>query len=95
MFGDMKQHGFDLEDAYLRDFMRLSRLTLAVCLLFVWLVATGEHVLLTNQTAEIDRTDRHDLSILRLGWNFIERRLALNDPIPLTFVPTFCSVSGG
>jgi len=95
MFGDMKQHGFDLEDTYLRDFMRLSRLTLAVCLLYVWLVATGEHVLLTNQMAEIDRTDRHDLSILRLGWDFIERRLALDDPIPLTFVPNFCSVSGG
>ena len=45
MFGDMKGHGFDLEHSRLRHFLRLSRLTLAVCLLYVWLVATGEHVL--------------------------------------------------
>jgi len=94
MFGDMKGHGFDLEDTCLRDFLRLSRLTLAVCLLYSWLVAIGEHVLVTNQTHEIDRTDRRDLSILRLGWDFIERRLALDDPIPAFFVPNFCSVSG-
>ena len=33
MFGDMKKHGFDLEMTHLRHFLRLSRLTMAVCLL--------------------------------------------------------------
>ncbi len=95
MFGDMKEHGFDLEATYRRDFLRLSRLTLAVCLLYLWLVATAEHVLTTNQAHQVDRTDRRDLSILRLGWDFIERCLALDDPIPASFIPNFCSVSGG
>ncbi len=95
MFGDMKGHGFDLEASHLRHFLRLSRLTLAVCLLYVWLVATGEHVIATKQTGEVDRNDRRDLSIFRIGWDFIERRFALHDPIPIFFVPNFCSVSGG
>jgi hypothetical protein len=95
MFGDMKGHGFDLEATYLRHFLRLSRLTLAVCLLYLWLVATGERVMSDNLANEIDRTDRRDLSIFRIGWDFIERRLALDDPIPITFTPNFCSVSGG
>lgn len=95
MFGDMKGHGFDLEATHLRHFLRLSRLTLAVCLLYLWLVATGEHLIATHQTHEVDRTDRRDLSIFRLGWDFIERRLALDDPLPIMFVPNFCSVSGG
>ncbi len=95
LFGDLKGHGFDLEDTYLRDFLRLSRLTLAVCLLYLWLVATAEQVLVNNQTHIIDRTDRRDLSIFRIGWDFIERRLALDDPLPLSFIPNFCSVSGG
>jgi hypothetical protein len=95
MFGDMKGHGLDLEDTHLRHVLRLSRLTLAVCLLYLWLVATGEHVLLTHQVDEVDRSDRRDLSIVRIGWDFIERRLALDDPFPLTFLPNFCSVSGG
>jgi len=95
MFGDMKGHGFDLEATYLRHFLRLSRLTLAVCLLYLWLVATGEHVVATNQAHEVDRTDRRDLSIFRIGCDFIERRLALDDPVPVAFIPNFCSVSGG
>lgn len=106
MFGDMKKHGFDLEASHLRHFLRLSRLTLAVCLLYLWLVAMAEHVITTHQTSDIDRSDRRDLSLFRLGWDFVERRLALFDPIPPVTIPSFClppgrslsnlcSVSGG
>jgi len=95
MFGDMKKHGFDLEASHLRHFLRLSRLTLAVCLLYLWLVALAEHVLTAGLTAEIDRSDRHDLSLFRLGWDFLERRLALFDPIPSVSIPNFSLVSGG
>ncbi len=94
LFGDLKQHGFDLEATHLRHFLRLSRLTLAVCLLYLWLVATGHHVLASNLLSHVDRSDRCDLSIFRLGWDFIERCLALNDPIPIALIPNFCSVSG-
>jgi hypothetical protein len=95
MFGDMKAHGFDLEASHLRHFLRLSRLTLAVCLLYLWFVALAEHVLTFGLSAEVDRSDRQDLSIFRLGWDFLERRLALGDPIPSVSVPNFCLVSGG
>ena len=95
MFGDMKKHGFDLEASHLRHFMRLSRLTFAICLLYLWLVALAEHIILSKLTDEIDRTDRRDLSIFRLGWDFLERRLALGDPIPSVSVPNFCLMSGG
>ena len=94
MFGDMKKHGFDLEASHLRHFQRLSRLTLAVCLLYLWLIAMAEHVIRAGFTREIDRSDRRDLSIFRLGWDFLERRLALFDPIPSVFVPNFCLMSG-
>ncbi len=90
MFGDMKKHGFDLEASHLRHFLRLSRLTLAVCLLYLWLVAMAEHVILTHQAHEVDRHDRRDLSLFRLGWDFVERRLALFDPIPIVALPNFC-----
>ncbi|MCZ7542189.1 MAG: IS4 family transposase [Anaerolineae bacterium] len=94
LFGDLKGHGFDLEATHLQHFLRLSRLTLAVCILYVWLVAVGEHTIASHQTDAVDRHDRRDLSVFRLGWDFIERCLALDDPVPLTFVPNFCSVSG-
>ena len=95
MFGDMKKHGFALEASHLRHFLRLSRLTLAVCLLYLWLVALAEHVITHQLTHELDRADRRDLSLFRLGWDFLERRLALFDPIPSVALPNFCLMSGG
>ena len=95
MFGDMKKHGFDLEASHLRHFLRLSRLTLAVCLLYLWLVAMAEHVITTHQTDVVDRHDRRDLSLFRLGWDFVERCLALFDPLPTVALPNFCLMSGG
>lgn len=94
MFGDLKKHGFDLEASHLRHFLRLSRLTLAVCLLYLWLVALAEHVITFRLSSEVDRSDRQDLSIFRLGWDFLERRLALHDPIPSVSLPNFCLMSG-
>ncbi len=94
MFGDLKAHGFDLEASHLRRFLRLSRLTLAVCLLYVWLVAVGEHMICIGQTDLVTRHDRVDLSIFRLGFDFVDRCFTLHDPIPNAFIPNFCSVSG-
>lgn len=94
MFGDMKGPGFDLEASRLRHFLRLSRLTLAGCLVYLWLVALGDHVLRAHLLALVVRSDRRDLSVFRLGWDFLERCLALADPFPDLFIPNFCSVSG-
>lgn len=93
MFGDMKKHGFDLEASHLRSFVRLSRLTLAVALLYLWLVALGEYVHVHRLWTLIDR-QRADLSIFRWGWDFLEHCLSLDDPIPVVSLPNFCSVSG-
>jgi hypothetical protein len=95
MFGDMKGHGFDLETSHLRAFLRLSRLALAVALLYVWLSALGEHLLQTNQTHLVDRHDRRDLSIFRLGLDIIWRCITLDDPFPPFSFSNFCSLSGG
>ena len=94
MFGDMKGHGFNLELSRFRTPDRLSRLTLAVCILYVWLVTTGEYVLHNQFHGEVDRNDRQDLSIFRLGWDWLERRLTFDDPIPILFRPSFCLVYG-
>lgn len=85
MFGDFKRHGFDLESTHLRHFRRLSRLTLAVALLYVWLVAYGSYLIKTGQRSLVDRSDRRDLSLFRIGYDMIERRLARTLSIPVSF----------
>jgi hypothetical protein len=85
MFGDFKKHGFDLESTMLRHFLRLSRLTLAVALLYVWLISVGGRTIREGLRHLVDRVDRRDLSIFQIGLRFIERRLtnALPFHIPL------------
>ncbi len=85
MFGDMKKHGFDLEQTMLRHFQRLSRLTLAVAILYVWLVSVGTRTIRSGLRHLVDRSDRRDLCIFQIGLRFIERSLtnALNFQIPL------------
>jgi len=41
LHGDIKDHGFDLESTMLHDFLKLSRLTLAVAFLYVWTISVG------------------------------------------------------
>ena len=89
MFGDLKGHGFNLEDSHLRHFLRLSRLTLAVVLLHVWLVTAGSRAIKNRQRSLVDRIDRQDFSIFRIGYNMAERWLANMQPFSISFVPYF------
>lgn len=75
MFGDMKKHGFDLECSMLHSFIRLSRLTLAVAFLYVWLVSFGGSTIHQGLRHLVDRKNRRDLSIFQIGLRLIERRL--------------------
>ena len=84
MFGDMKKHGFDLEQTMLQHFQRLSRLTLAVVLLYVWLVSIGTRTIHAGLRHLVDRKDRRDLCIFQIGFRFIERRLTNSLPVSVT-----------
>lgn len=66
MFGDMKKHGFNLESTMLHTFQRLSRLTLAVTYLYVWLVSVGTRTVHAGLRQLVDRNDRCSLSFKSL-----------------------------
>lgn len=76
MFGDFKGHGCDLESSHIRDDEKLDRLTLAVVLLYLWLVAFGSKVIKRGLRYLVDRRDRRDLSIYRIGLDMVERLIA-------------------
>lgn len=80
LFADLKGHGFDLESSHLRSFLHLSRLTLAVVMLYVWLVCEGTQALLTGHVARVDRHDRRDLSFFRIGLELVEQAITWLEP---------------
>jgi hypothetical protein len=84
MFGDLKRHGFDLESTMLHHANRLSCLTLAVVLMYVWSVSTGARTIHEGRRQLVDRIDRRDLSIFQIGLRFIERQLINALPLHLS-----------
>jgi len=89
LFGDCKGHGFDLESSQLRSFLHLSRLTLAVMLLYVWLVSEGTQALLQGRSAQVDRSNRRDLSLFRLGLELIQQAITHSTPFQVHFEAVF------
>jgi Transposase DDE domain len=94
LFGDLKGHGFDLERSHLRHFARLSRLTLAVVLLYDWLVSSGTRVNKRGLRQQVDRHDRRDLSIFQIGLRWIERCMTNFQPFSMSFAPIDLKLSG-
>lgn len=87
MFGDLKGHGFNLEATRLRRFQRLNRLTLIVCLLYVWLIRTGLMLIISGKRELVDRHDRRDLSSFQLGLRYIKRLLNNGQPLQVWLCP--------
>jgi hypothetical protein len=85
MHGDLKDHGFNLESTMLHDFNKMSRLTMAVAFLYVWLISIGGRTIKEGLRHLVDRNDRRDLSIFQIGLRFTQRRLtnALSIPVAL------------
>lgn len=89
MFGDFKGKGADLEASCLRYFLRLSRLTLVVALRYVWIFAFGTAVIKRGDRHLVDRADRMDLSVFRIGYDMLERCLINMLPISIRDGPYF------
>lgn len=87
LYGDLKGHGFNLEATRLASVERLSRMVLAVSLVYVWLLAFGSWVVKNGYRHYVDRRSRRDKSYFRIGWDYLERQLRLERPFRLIFQP--------
>ena len=84
-FSDQKSRGFYLHKSHLAEPMRLSRLLIAACLAYIWMIWQGLWVIATGKAHLIDRTDRRDKSIFRLGLDWLRYALIRG----LDFEPVF------
>jgi hypothetical protein len=84
-FSDQKTRGFHIHKSHLSDPARLSRLLIAACLAYVWMIGLGLFTLASGQQSRIDRTDRVDKSIFRLGLDWLKHCLKHGLPFPVLF----------
>lgn len=89
LFGDLEGGGFRLHRSRIYDPERLSRLLLAVCLAYLWLMHVGAYVIKRGWRGHVDRADRRDRSLAEIGRHWIQRRCT-NGVAPRTgFIPYF------
>jgi hypothetical protein len=72
-----------LETTHLRHPDRLSRLVLALALLYVWLVLGGAALIKAGRRAWVDRHNRRDLSLFRIDLDTLQRCFALEQAVPI------------
>lgn len=85
LFSDQKSRGFHIHKSHLSDPARLARMLLAACLAYLWVICQGLWLIAEKKTGLIDRTDRIDKSLFRLGLDWIKYALKRN----LDLVPVF------
>jgi hypothetical protein len=81
-FSDQKSRGFQIHKSHLSEPARLSRLLIACCLAYVWLVYLGVCAIRDNWMQRLHRQDRCDLSLFRLGVRLLACALKDHRPIP-------------
>jgi hypothetical protein len=81
-FSDLKSRGFHIHKSHLSDPKRLSRLLIAACLAYLWIVYLGVCAMGDEWMKRLHRQDRCDLSLFRLGLRLLARALKDHIPIP-------------
>lgn len=74
-FSDQKSRGFNIHKSHLSDPARVSLLLVAACLAYIWMILQGLQVIAENKSSWIDRTERNDKSLFRLGLDWIRHCL--------------------
>ena len=84
-FSDQKSRGFHLHKSHLSDQQRLSRLLVAACLAYIWVVYLGTVCEKDGWMKIIHRGDRCDLSLFQTGLRFLDHLLNEDFLIPIAF----------
>ena len=82
---DQKSRGFHLHKSHLANPQRLSRLLIAACLAYIWIVYLGSVCMKEGWVRIIHRSHRCDLSLFQLGMRLLEHFLNEDLPIPVAF----------
>ena len=84
-FADQKSRGFHLHKSHLSDPMRLTRLLMAACLAYIWIIYLGALCGQDGWVSIIHRGDRCDLSLFQLGLRLLDYLLSEDYTIPVAF----------
>lgn len=89
LFGDLEGGGFQLQRSRLYAPERLSRLLLAVCLAYLWLMHVGASVVKRGVRFLVDRRGRRDRSLAEIGRHWLRRCRTNGMRLQVGLIPYF------
>ncbi len=93
LFSDQKSRGFHIHQSHLAHPERIARLLVATGLAYLWMIYLGVNVIQRRCTDRIDRADRRDKSLFRLGRDWLDYLLKRGLHFPVQFfVPLWSKV---
>ena len=84
-FSDQKSRGFLVHKSHLSDPMRFTRVLMATCLAYIWIIYLGALCAQDGWVSVIHRGDRCDLSLFQLGRRLLDYLLNEDFMIPVAF----------
>jgi hypothetical protein len=84
-FSDQKSRGFHLHKSHIADQQRLSRLLVAACLAYIWIIYLGSVCEQDGWVTIIHRGARCDLSLFQMGLRLLDHLLNEDFVIPVAF----------
>jgi hypothetical protein len=87
LFSDQKSRGFQLHRSHLSDPARLTRLMIAACLAYWWIIYLGTLASQPHWCRLVHRADRCDLSVFQLGLRLLAFWLEDDAPVRVAFLP--------
>jgi len=81
-FSDQKSRGFHIHKSHMSDVQRLSRLLIAACVAYIWVVYLGSVCEKEPWRPIIHRKQRYDLSLFQLDFRLLE--YSLNEEMPIS-----------
>src|SRR5919201_696124 len=84
-FSDQKSRGFHIHKSHISDPQRLSRLLIAACLAYIWMIYLGSLCEKEGWQKHIHRKKRCDISLFQLGLRLLEHFINEELPIPVQF----------
>ena len=83
---DQKSRGFGIDKSHLSDPKKVSRLLMAACLAYIWMIWLGVEVLTTGQAHLLGPCSRCDKSVFRLGLDWLKHLLKHGKRITVSFI---------
>ena len=91
-FSDQKSRGFHVDRSHISDPARVTRLMMAACLAYLWVIYLGTVAHAQRWVPVIHRRHRCDLSLFQLGLRLLDYFLEHDLPIPSALHITLKSV---